>query len=141
MGKIWAYDPQRGGCVISKPVKHRVTHRILTHAENRYAGRYNDIDIRFRGQFCYIDAYMEPYVPKNFNSDLFGESREEHIERLRNTPTHLCRLRYFGDENRWSMAFFTYSHEQYEPCVFSNGSWYGTPEEAFDVSAAVYLTG
>ena len=38
------------------------------------------------------------------------------------------------------MAFYTYSHEKYEPCVFHNGGWHGTPEEAFDTSA-VYLTG
>jgi hypothetical protein len=69
---------------------------------------------------------------------VFGESREEYIERLRNTPTHLCRLRYFGDENRWSMALYTYSHEKYEPCIFNNGTFHGTPEEGFD-TAAVYL--
>lgn len=36
------------------------------------------------------------------------------------------------------MAFYTYSHEKYEPSVFSNGTFHGTPEEAFD-TAAVYL--
>jgi hypothetical protein len=36
------------------------------------------------------------------------------------------------------MAFYTYSHEKYEPCVFDTGSFHGTPEEAFD-TAAVYL--
>ena len=62
----------------------------------------------------------------------------EILERLRNTPTHLCRLRYFGDENAWSLAFYTYSHNRYEPSVFDNGTFHGTPEEAFDVGA-VYL--
>lgn len=60
------------------------------------------------------------------------------MERLRNTPLHLCRLRYFGDEEKWSMAFYTYSREKYEPCVFDTGSFHGTPEEAFE-TAAVYL--
>jgi hypothetical protein len=60
------------------------------------------------------------------------------MERLRNTPLHLCRLRYFGDEERWTMAFYTYSHERYEPCVFDSGSFHGGPEEAFE-TAAVYL--
>jgi len=36
------------------------------------------------------------------------------------------------------MAFYTYSNEKYEPCVFINGSFHGTPEEAFE-TAAVYL--
>ena len=57
------------------------------------------------------------------------------IERLRNTPTHLCRLRYFGKEDEWSLAFFTYSNEKYSPCVFRSGSWFGTPEEAFEIGA------
>ena len=43
-----------------------------------------------------------------------------------------------GDENKWSMAFYTYSHMKYEPSFFNNGTWHGTPEEAFDTSA-VYL--
>jgi hypothetical protein len=36
------------------------------------------------------------------------------------------------------MAFYTYSNEKYEPCLFNNGTFEGTPEEAFD-TAAVYL--
>lgn len=50
-------------------------------------------------------------------------------------PLHLCRLRYFRDEEAWSLAFYTYSHEKYEPCLFGNGSWHGTPEEAFEIGA------
>lgn len=139
MAKIWVYDPHSGGEPIPKAVQARIIDRIQAHAKNHYAGRYNRIAVRFRDKFCYIDAYTERYVPDDYDPKLFGESREEHIERLRNTPTHLCRLRYFGDENRWSMAFYTYSHEKYEPCFFDNGTWHGTPEEAFDTSA-VYLT-
>jgi len=33
---------------------------------------------------------------------------------------------------------YTYSNEKYEPCFFNNGTFQGTPEEAFD-TAAVYL--
>ena len=137
--KTWVYDPHSGGRTIPETVKARVRQRILDHAEKHYRGRYNRIDVRFRGKFCYIDAYREPYVPDDYDRELFGESREEHIERLRTTPTHLCRLRYFGDDGRWSMAFYTYSQEKYEPCVFDKGTWEGAPEEAFD-TAAVYLT-
>ncbi len=137
--KMWVLDPQSGGQKILDVTKKRISTRILDHAAKNYGGKYNRIDVRFRGQFCYIDAYTEPYVAADFDPTLFGESREANIDRLRHTPTHLCRLRYFGDENRWSMAFYTYSHDEYEPCFFNNGSWYGTPEEAFDTSAA-YLT-
>lgn len=137
--RLWVYDPHSGGIQIPDASKPRLQQRILEHAEKHYAGKYNRIDVRCRGQFCYIDAYLEPFVPTNYEAQLYGESREEHVERLRNIPTHLCRLRYFGDENQWSMAFYTYSQERYEPCAFPNGTWHGTPEEAFDASAGYLI--
>jgi len=58
---------------------------------------------------------------------------------MRNTPTHLCRLRYFGDD-RWGFAFFAYSSEKYELSMFPSGEFLGTPEDAFFVSAQGYLS-
>ncbi|NQU63070.1 MAG: hypothetical protein HQ517_02135 [SAR324 cluster bacterium] len=138
MKKIWVYDPHSGGVKIPETVRISTRKRILEYASKHYSGKHIRIDVRFRGQLCYIDAYTEPYVPLDFDTSLFGVSREERIEHLRNVPTHLCRLRYFGDEDNWSMAFFTYSHMKYEPSIFNNGSFHGTPEEAFETSA-VYL--
>jgi hypothetical protein len=138
MKRVWVYSPHSGGRKISPAVQERTRSRILAYAEKHYAGKFTRIDVRFRGQFCYVDAYVEPHIPEDFNEELYGETREEHVERLRNAPLHLCRLRYSGNEDTWSMAFFTYSHEKYEPCVFHDGSWTGTPEDAFEVSA-VYL--
>ncbi|MBF0121725.1 MAG: hypothetical protein HQK79_23085 [Desulfobacterales bacterium] len=138
MKKTWVYDPHSGGVKIPKAVQDKTRSRILSYAEKHYAGKYTRIDVRFRGQFCYIDAYKEPYVAPDFDPNLLGESREEYIERLRNFPTHMCRLRYFGNENRWSMDFYTYSQERYEPSVFDNGTFHGTPEEGF-ASTAMYL--
>ena len=37
-----------------------------------------------------------------------------------------------------TVAFYTYSHERYEPTFFADGTDHGTPEEAFDIGA-VYL--
>jgi len=138
MRKIWVYDPHGGGVKIPEAVKERTRRRILAYAEERYAGRYTRIDVRFRGHFCYIDAYTEPYVPPDFDASVWGETREEHVERLGNVPTHLCRLRYHGNEDSWAMAFYKYSDEKYEPSFFNNGTFHGTPEEAFETSA-VYL--
>jgi hypothetical protein len=45
-----------------------------------------------------------------------------------------CACRYRASAG-WSLAFFTYSNERYSPCVFHNGSWYGTPEEALEIGA------
>ncbi|MBK1723980.1 hypothetical protein [Thiocystis violacea] len=136
--KTWVFDPQSGGVKIPQRIQPDIRQRILDHAEKHYSGKFNRIDVRFRGQFCYIDAYIEPFVAPDFDPQVFGETADAYRERLSNTPTHLCRLRYFGDEERWTMAFYTYSHDAYEPSVFNNGTWHGTPEEAFD-TASVYL--
>lgn len=137
--KRWMFDPDSGGVKIPEAVKRRTEERIHRYAEAHFAGRYTRLDIRFRGQFCYIDAYTEPQLLDGWPPPDFPESREEYEERLRNTPTHLCRLRYFGDEDKWGLAFYTYSGERYELSVFPNGDFFGPPEEAFQVSAEVYL--
>ena len=134
----WVYNPHAGGVKIPEREKEPTKQRILAHAAKHYAGKYTRLDIRFKGVFCYIDAYTEPSLPRGRWTDP-TESREQHIERLRNTPTHLCRLRHFTAD-RWSVAFYTYSHEAYEPTFMASGEDNGTPEEGFDVGA-VYLTG
>jgi hypothetical protein len=131
-------DPNAGGVKIPKAVQARTEQRILKYAEAHYAGKYIRLGIRFRAQFCYIDAYKEPFGVPDSLPPGFPGSREEYIEFRRNLPTHLCRLRYFGNEEAWGCAFYTYSHEKYELTVFPNGSFYGTPEEAFELSS-VYL--
>ncbi len=80
------------------------------------------VTFRFRGAFCYVDAYTEEMTSSN---------DEE--------PTHLCRLRYFGSMDRWSFGFYKYSDETYELAVFPSGAFWGTPEQAFYVAASVYL--
>jgi hypothetical protein len=134
----WVYDPHSGGTKIPPAVQERTRQRILAYAKAHYAGKYTRIDVRFRNQFCYVDAYTEPYVAPGFPPPDFPETREAYIERRRNTPTHLCRLRYFGNEESWSLAFYTYSHNTYEPSFFDNGTFHGTPEESLATSA-VYL--
>ncbi|MBI2918055.1 MAG: hypothetical protein HYY01_08670 [Chloroflexi bacterium] len=113
----WVYNPQVGGKKVPPVVRLRTEQRIRTYADAHYGGKFSQLDIRFRGALCYIDAHLDP-TPTG--------------------PLHLCRLRYFGNEEAWSMAFYTYSHERYEPSIFPNGTFYGTPEEAFEM-AAVYL--
>ena len=134
MRKVWVFDPQGGGKKIPPSTQDAVRKRILEHAERHYAGKFTRIDVRFRGALCYIDAYQEPNIEKDYPTACLGETREDYVERLRNAPIHLCRLRHF-DNNRWSLAFYTYSHDRYEPCLFPDGEWFGTPEQAFDVGA------
>jgi|SRR3989338_2993801 len=113
--KTWVFNPGVGGKKIPDPIKHVVEERIKRTAEKHFKGKYTRLIIRFKGKFCYIDAYREP-----------------------NVFFHLCRLRYFDDDN-WGFAFYTYSHEKYELSVYANGKFTGKPEDAFLLSA-VYLT-
>jgi len=136
---VWVRDPDAGGVKIPEAVKRRTEERIRRYAEQHFAGKYTRLEIRFRNQFCYVDAYTEPDALPDWPPPDWPESREEYLERLRDTPTHLCRLRYFGDEARWGFAFYAYSSEKYELSVFSSGDFYGTPEEAFHEAAGAYL--
>ena len=138
--RTWVKDPNSGGVRIPPVVQQRTRSRLQRYAEKHFSGRYTRIEIRFRAQFCYIDAYTEPAEPgANWPPAHWPETREQYKERLRNTPTHLCRLRYFGDEERWGFGFFAYSSEKYELSIFPSGEFFGPPEDAFEVSANLYL--
>ena len=133
----WVHDPNSGGQKIPEAVKRDVSARIERYAAEHYAGQYTRLDVRFRGQFCYIDAYTEPAVMEGWPPEDFPETREEYVERLRSTPTHLCRLRYFG-RDEWGFAFYSYASMSYQLSVYPDGSFYGKPEDAFEASA-MYL--
>lgn len=111
--KVWVFNPDSGGIKIPDSVKSDVERRVNSVAEQHFKGKYIRLDIHFKGQFCYVDAFQEPEVSEDWPPKDWHETHEEYIERLRNTPTHLCRLRYFGDE-QWGFAFYTYSNEKYE---------------------------
>ena len=134
----WTFSPDSGGKKFPDAVKRDITQRIQAYAAAHFAGKYTRLDIRFRGQFCYIDAYTEPVFTEGWPPADWPETRAEYEERLRNTPTHLCRLRYFGNEE-WGFAFFAYSSEKYELSVYPNGEFFGPPEDAFHAAANAYL--
>lgn len=136
--KQWHFDPNSGGMKISPKIQADVEKRIRGVAEEHFSGRYTRLEIRFRNQFCYIDAYTEPRVSEQWPPADWPETRDEYIARLRDTPTHLCRLRYFGND-RWGFAFYAYSSEKYELSIYPSGEFIGKPEEAFFVSANMYL--
>lgn len=138
--RMWVFSPNSGGKKIPDTVKYDIEKRIKNIAEENFKGKYTRLDIRFHGQFCYIDAFIEPVVDENWNAEVLRETREEHIERLRNSPLHLCRLRYFG-EDKWGFAVYTYSNEKYELATYPDGDFFGRPEDAFQASAVLYLNG
>ena|SRR6516164_11430749 len=134
----WVFAPDSGGVKIPEAVRRQTEQRIRKYAEEHFAGKYTRLEVRFRGVFCYFDAYTEPDLPPDW-TPLEGQgTREEFLERRRDTPLHLGRLRYFGGD-RWTFGFFAYSSEKYELSVFPSGDFFGTPEEAFEVAARVYL--
>ena len=56
----WVFDLDTGGKKIPETVKRDIEKRVRLVAEKEFQGRYNRLKIRFRGQFCYMDAYTEP---------------------------------------------------------------------------------
>jgi hypothetical protein len=136
-GGYWVYDPDSGGKKIPALVQADLIKRINQLAQEQYKGRYIRLDIRFRAQFCYIDAYTEPNLAEDWLPPGWDETREEALERMRNSPFHLYRLRYFGNDE-WGFAFYIYSHEKYEFSAFPNGEITCKPEDAF-LASAVYL--
>jgi hypothetical protein len=59
----WVSDPDSGGKKIPESKQQEVRTRIERFAADSYTGKYVRLEIRFRGQFCYIDAYVEPELP------------------------------------------------------------------------------
>ena len=50
----WYFTPHTGGKKIPPQVQDRIRARVLEHARRRYGGRYDRLDVRFRGALCYI---------------------------------------------------------------------------------------
>jgi hypothetical protein len=105
----WYYDPQSGGTKIPSKLYEKVRTQAESFERTRKWYPKSRLSLRFKGQFCYVDV----------------------LEQGETAPSPLVRLRYFRD-NDWSMAFFTWSHERYEPCVLFNGKWQGTLEETIE---------
>lgn len=55
----WVFDPHSGGVAVPERTRRRTAERIEKYAAERHSGKYTRPDIRFRGPFCYIDAYVE----------------------------------------------------------------------------------
>jgi hypothetical protein len=47
MKKVWMFSPHSGGMKIPPATQDVVQKRILDHAEEKYAGKYSRIDVKF----------------------------------------------------------------------------------------------
>ena len=124
--------PQRRTASVPKSAQEALRARLERHVRAHWKHQCREVVVRFRGAFAYVDAFpLEPQF-------IFGVTPEERAQ-IEATPTHLCRLGYLGRADRWTFAFFKYSDEKYEPSFLPSGASVGTPEEAFDCAAVVYL--
>jgi hypothetical protein len=105
----WYFNPHSGGNKISPSLQKKVQHVVEAYSVTRPWYPKHQIKLRFKGQFCYLDS-----------SENGGE------------VFPLGRLRHFSEDS-WSLAFYTYSNERYEPCVLAHGDWRGTIEQAISV--------
>jgi hypothetical protein len=102
---------------IDQATRSAVTARIITHVKRGWPRLPKPL-IRFRGQFCYVDAVLPG----------------------RREPTPILRLRYQGSADRWDIGIYLASHERYTESELptSFGPHTGTPEDGIDHTFILY---
>jgi hypothetical protein len=89
-------------------------HASLTHPD------LQEITIRWRGSFGYVDAWAGE-----------GDDNDERIP--------LCRIEYLGDDTDWGFALYDPATETYADAVLVTGHPTGHPNDAYDTAALVHL--
>ena len=91
--------------------------RLRAHASTHWP-QLVDLRFRYRGQFAYVEGELAG-----------GE------------VWPLIRLRYGGSASQWGFALYLASSGKYEDQILPSGLPVGSPEEALDCAAGLYLTG
>ena len=110
---------------IPQALPRELTERFRKHAARRWKERCARVEVRIRGRFAQVDAYLD---------DEGAKGKEEAV------PTHLCRLEYAGRPDLWRFTFDEYGTERYERSYLPSGSMGGTPEECFDCAGLAFLS-
>ena len=102
---------------IDQATRSAVTARITAHVKRGWP-RLRTPLVRFRGQFCYVDAVLPG----------------------RRDPMPILRLRYQGSPERWDIGIYLASDERYTESELptSFGPRTGTPEEGIDHTFILY---
>jgi len=102
---------------IDQATRSAVTARITAHVKRGWP-RLRTPLVRFRGQFCYVDAVLPGH----------------------RKPTPILRLRYQGSAERWDIGIYLASDERYTESELptSFGPRTGTPEEGIDHTFILY---
>jgi hypothetical protein len=95
--------------------KSSLQQRLTAHAAQRWP-HVRQLRIRHRAGFAYVDAELA-------DGDVLP----------------LFRLRYAGSANTWGFAIYLHSKDGYEDSFLPNGNLAGTPEQALDCAAGLYL--
>jgi hypothetical protein len=95
--------------------KASLQQRLTAHAAARWP-QISKVLIRHRAGYAYVDAELAD-----------------------GTTERLFRLRYTGSARTWGFAIYLYSKNGYEDSFLPNGLPAGTPEEALDCAAGLYL--
>jgi hypothetical protein len=102
---------------IDQATRDAVTQRLTAHVQRGWP-RLGTPNVRFRGQFCYVDATLPGH----------------------RQPTPILRLRYQGSTDRWNIGIWLASDERYTESELptSYGPRTGTPEEGVDHTFILY---
>ena len=115
VGGLWrSYTPvpsKRVKGITEGTVDH---HAPLTHPD------LQEITIRWRGSFGYVDAWAGE-----------GDDSDERIP--------LCRIEYLGDDEDWGFGVYDPATESYTDAILHTGHYTGHPNDAYDTAAIIHL--
>lgn len=111
---------------IDQATRTTVTARIIAHVTHGWPHLDTPI-VRFRGQFCYVDAVAR-------------RSRIDTVLHRHPQPSPILRLRYQGSIDRWNIGIYLASDQRYTETELptSFGPRTGTPEEGIDHTLILY---
>jgi hypothetical protein len=102
---------------IDQATRTAVTARIIAHVKRGWPHLGAPV-VRYRGQFCYVDAVLPGH----------------------RQPTPILRLRHQGSTDRWNIGIYLASDERYteDELPTSFGPKTGTPEQGIDHTFILY---
>jgi hypothetical protein len=101
---------------IPESARTSLAQRLRTHAREHWP-QLASVTVRCRAGFAYIDGQLP-------GGDVIP----------------LCRLRYGGSARTWGFALYLASSDRYEDQILPTGAFAGTPQEALDCAAGLYLS-
>lgn len=99
---------------IPESTRQSLTYKLKAHAASNWPA-ISALTVRFHGQFVYV-------------STLTGDEEQP-----------LMRLRYNQSASIWGFALYRASHDDYQDTTLNTGLPIGSPQDALDTAAQLYL--